>query len=423
MKLASLVLAYLAFAITTAAFAQTGQTGYAIYHQGTAMDGDAIVGRTAGIELAGPHAACANCHRSPRDGGSEGGVNAPALAWEELADRAYDRASFAKALEDGISPEGRSLHALMPRFRFSAAELDSLLAYLRQEHTVPGVSDEAVTIATILPAAPHLRAYGEASAAAVARAVREGSERYYGRRLRHVELDASLPSRQLERLLDEDPPALVIASVGLDMRSPISDILQRRGIVNFAPVAALSGTPDEGMVLPLLPGLREQAIALVEESQAHYGCVDLAIGADAISLAAAQSVVMLVETSPHCPGLLVLAQPGEIGGVLNRLQSRRIRQLYASAEQVGPILARLANRCALTVAVSSPHDFATTVERNASQSVQVLQTALALSGRQFSRETLLENLRATTPPVSAVIRRFNAPPEGSNDCRLDNARF
>ncbi|MWV28676.1 hypothetical protein [Aurantiacibacter rhizosphaerae] len=416
MKWPRLGLASLALAASIAVSAQTGQSGMGIYQHGAGADGQPIVAETAGIELTGQHAACANCHRSPLDGGSEGGVIAPALAWDELSARGYGRNALAQTLNSGVAPGGRSLHALMPRYRLSPTDIDALQVYLQQDHALAGVGDDRITIATILPAAPALRGFGEASAAAVARAVDENTDRLFGRRLEHVTLDARLPIIELEGQLEDRPPALVIGSVGLDDRGPIAELLRHRGIANFAPVAALSGTADDAAVFPLLPGLRQQAIALVEQAQTQFGCVDFAFADDAVSLAVVQSLSALVETTTDCPAMLLLAQPDDMGQVLEGLKARRIGRLYVSAEQIGPHLSTLAQSCALSVAAPSRYDLATTVDRNAALAVEVLRDALARSGRRFSRQKLIANLHAAAPPTAAVIEHIDAPEGQMGPC-------
>lgn len=416
MKGARLPLSAIALAIATPAVTQADQRGFAIYHHGTNGIGGEIVGRTSGIELSGPDAACANCHRDPLDGGSEGGIEAPALAWEELRERSYDRASLSQALEEGTAPGGRPLHPLMPRFSLSEPEIDALLSYLQQEHAVPGVTDETVSVATILPAAPLLRAYGEVSATAVARAVAESDDRYYGRRLRHMVLDATLAEEELAQRLDDDPPVLVIASVGLDGRNRIYDLLQERGIANFAPVAALTGVEDRGRVIPLLASLRQQAIALAEAARTQYGCVDIAFGDGPVSQEVVQSLLAVVETRADCPALLVLAAPDRMESVLFGLDARQIDHLYAIADQIGPSFGRLGEQCALTLSLTSRQDLRTTIERNANSSVEVLQLALARSGRRFSRQTLIENLRAAVTPTPPIVERI-APRSGASPAR------
>ena len=51
----------------------------------------------------------------------------------------------------GLPVDGRNLHALMPRFDLTDAKIDALLHYLQQDHMIPGVSQDTITAATILP--------------------------------------------------------------------------------------------------------------------------------------------------------------------------------------------------------------------------------------------------------------------------------
>ncbi|MGB3796167.1 MAG: hypothetical protein WA957_07680 [Alteraurantiacibacter sp.] len=328
----------------------------------------------------------------------------------------FDEAAFARAVNTGISPDGRVLHTLMPRFDLTPAEVETLVAFLRQRHTVAGVSQTGVTVATIVPAAPALRAYGLASARAVGEAIEANPERYFGRRVRHVVLDAAAPVVELERQLETDPPVLVIASVGLDPQGPVAELFNSRGMLNFAPVAAPPDTPAADLVIPLLPDLRRQAIALIGEAQAQHGCIDLAFAKDAISTAVAQSLASLVEMDPACPALLLLAPPSRVAQTLAGLGPRRLERIYASAEQIGPGVQALAGRCPLTVASASRDDLATTVARNAATSVRILNEALAKSGSRFSRRTLANNLRSAIPPQTPVFVQFDKAQRSRTGC-------
>jgi hypothetical protein len=67
---------------------------------------------------------------------------------------AYDDASLARALRDGIDPNGRPLDPLMPRYELGAADTEALTAYLRDLSAapVPGLEGGVLHLATVVTA-------------------------------------------------------------------------------------------------------------------------------------------------------------------------------------------------------------------------------------------------------------------------------
>jgi mono/diheme cytochrome c family protein len=91
-------------------------------------------------------AGCAGCHGRDGRGGTVGAMmgsfRTPDIRWSSLtsdqgshpngqAHAAYDEASFARAVRDGIDPEGDRLNAPMPQWRLTDAEMAALVAHLK----------------------------------------------------------------------------------------------------------------------------------------------------------------------------------------------------------------------------------------------------------------------------------------------------
>ncbi len=149
-------------------------TGQAIYRQGLLSNGRPLTGsRLAANPIQGAEAACINCHRRSGLGSTEGFIqippitgdylfrsteqtqedlNAPHPPQRLLARRAYTEESLARALREGIAPDGRKLNYVMPRFELDDASLTSLAAYLRSLSKVatPGVTSDTLHFATII---------------------------------------------------------------------------------------------------------------------------------------------------------------------------------------------------------------------------------------------------------------------------------
>lgn len=137
------------FAMLASAFAAQSfdnALGRGLFDEGRGRDERAVIGRVAGgsMPMQGGAVACANCHGKYGSGGSEGWIQAPDIRWFALsksygARRAggearppYDRASFAKALRMGLTPDGVALDSAMPRFDLADDEIDALITRLMQ---------------------------------------------------------------------------------------------------------------------------------------------------------------------------------------------------------------------------------------------------------------------------------------------------
>ena len=164
----------LAAAVTQAAPVDEGQSGAAIYRQGVLPSGNPLVGtRTGGGGIEGRAAACVNCHRRSGLGTTEGNIVIPPIIAEYLFRSAaknnvdmnmphvsgqrtqrapYDDTTLARAIRDGVDPEGRQLNYLMPRFQLDDATMTSLITYLKNltSGPVPGVTDDTLHFATII---------------------------------------------------------------------------------------------------------------------------------------------------------------------------------------------------------------------------------------------------------------------------------
>lgn len=132
--------------------AQYVSNGERIYFTGIDAAGYPIAtsgGRGAGGMHRQMHGGgCASCHGANRDGRRlwpQFWIKAPALTPAALFGddhgdddhgdhAAYDAESLKRAITRGIDPSGRALNLAMPRWRMSAADLEDLIAYLRQTH-------------------------------------------------------------------------------------------------------------------------------------------------------------------------------------------------------------------------------------------------------------------------------------------------
>lgn len=384
-----------------------GASGRAIYEEGAGLNAEA-----GGVTLRGRAAACASCHGDPHDGGGEGGVTAPPLMWSALGEAsagrgAYDPLSFAAALRAGRDPEGRSLHALMPRYRIDDADIASLLGYLARPAPMPGVHADEIVVTTIMPPAGPLRTAGEAAAQTLGQEIALVNQRgaIFGRKLRLSIVDAGRGAEAVRSALATAPPLMVIGSVGLGAEGPMADIVSRQGLLNFAPLAALTGGEDRGRVSALRPGLAAQARALAERAIKDHGCYDLDVGADARSALAGEAVASAAATSGSCSARLILHPRNEAAAVIDRARRDGAATVYLSAEQTGIVpSADRASSPSVVAAIGGFGSLEQQAAENARDAVAVLTDALSSSGSRISPKRLTDALTRSAADRDSEVR-------------------
>ncbi len=163
------------------------EQGRRIYMEGLLGDGQPLRASAAGgTHLQEQGAACVLCHRRSGMGSREGSLAIPAIAAPLLFSppvpltprrlaanaepltgsrqdtrAAYDDATLARALRQGLDSSGRALDALMPRYALGEQDLQALTAYVRQLSVAPpaGLQDGVLHLASIItPDADPLRA-------------------------------------------------------------------------------------------------------------------------------------------------------------------------------------------------------------------------------------------------------------------------
>jgi Cytochrome c len=175
----SLVTASLAIAAACAlpecaTAAVPASVGESIYLRGVLGSGAPLAGtrESGGTSTQGADAACVNCHQRSGLGSTEGrilippitgdylfhghvhGGDAPPLPYVESMHgnrSAYTPATLARAIREGVDPEGRTLSSLMPRYALDDADMGALVEYLKglAVHRVPGVTPSELHFATI----------------------------------------------------------------------------------------------------------------------------------------------------------------------------------------------------------------------------------------------------------------------------------
>jgi hypothetical protein len=148
--------------------------GETIYRAGILPSGQPLSARRGpDLPVLGADAACSNCHRRSGFGDVEGRIKIPAVTGKYLfspreyasgqrqlaagdaahsARDAYTHDSLARAIREGVAPDGHKLNFLMPHYVVSDDDMASLIGYLTSMTPLrsPGVEGAALHFATIV---------------------------------------------------------------------------------------------------------------------------------------------------------------------------------------------------------------------------------------------------------------------------------
>jgi hypothetical protein len=154
------------------------EKGRLIYEAGQLGSGEPLVGYREGrVTSSGKAAACIACHQRSGFGLFEGSNLVPPITGPSLFGNArpiahvprrsksvehrefpflnrpaYNDATLATAVREGLSPGGHRFQFLMPRYALGDADVKALTAYLRQLSAAssPGASAERISFATVI---------------------------------------------------------------------------------------------------------------------------------------------------------------------------------------------------------------------------------------------------------------------------------
>lgn len=269
------------------ALAPQESRGKQIYVQGTSPSGKEIlayIGESS-LEVQGSVMACANCHGLDGKGRPEGGVVPSNLTWEVLTKPyglthedgrhhpPYTERGLELAITRGTDPAGNKLLNVMPRYEMSREDLADLIAYLKRlgKETDPGISEDKIVIGSAQPSSGELGDTGQAVKALLTAFFAElnGQGGVYGRRVELKFADvgdtAEATRANFERLLDGQVFALTGAFIA-GAEKEVVPLVASKGVPLVGPLTLYTQTetPLNRQVFYLLPGIEEQARALVE---------------------------------------------------------------------------------------------------------------------------------------------------------------
>ncbi|MFN3565481.1 MAG: c-type cytochrome [Burkholderiaceae bacterium] len=343
--------------------------GEAIYFGTDPALARAGAARVQGAPIPPQAAACVACHRRSGLGSAEANLLVPPIAGHLLfnplapqtgqrlpwpsRDRtrpAYDEATLARALEQGVAPDGVALAAPMPRYAFTAQEVGALAAYLRtlSIDTAPGVTDEEVVFATVTtPDVPPeqvddlLRTlqtfFADKNAGTRnetrrrAQALRTDStmyRRFRRWRLEHWALTGEPHTwrAQLEARYAATPVFALLSGLSYDDWSPVHEFCERARLPCLLPNAWLPPGREDFYSIYFSPGLAAEAdavaAALTGTREVVLWTAPGSTGARqraVIAAALARNGIGVAERAPRADDVLVAALPS--GAIERRWQS------------------------------------------------------------------------------------------------------
>lgn len=280
------------------------EAGRRIYEHGVLPSGGPLEGvRPGGGEVSGREGACVLCHQRSGLGMSEGAIpmppvsgpalfgkpslpgheprRAPGMQFRDYPFRTrppYDDASLARAVRDGINPDGHAFHYLMPRYALAGRDMDALLAYLRSLSAFPspGVEESAIHFATVVaPGVPDERRAGYLR---VLRACFE--ERYPeqpGRQawrlhVWQLEGEPAAWERQLREHYARRPVFAMVSGLGADEWGPVERFCESSALPCLFPnVEAPGGEPPGWYSFHFFRGVRLEAAVLAQHIAEQRG--------------------------------------------------------------------------------------------------------------------------------------------------------
>lgn len=420
MKFVAAVLLTMALTATAA----DARHGKKIYVRGEGSSAiDAVTDAEGTMVIPATVLRCVNCHDYDGRGKAEGGVKPSNLQWAELTKTyaigsrthpPYTPSTLKRAITMGIDPAGNELDRVMPRYRMSARDADDLVAYLQTLGLVsdPGLSDEAIRIGVLLSP--------DRTRAAVVRDVVSGffesinrAGGLYGRRvdLRFAELPATSGQRRdaAETFLDVEQPFALTAVSLLGAEESLAPLLESRELPS---IAAFSGDAPEQRYLFRLLGSSAQELAALR-AFAENDALEVQSTTPLDAMRTAKNVLLIsnrledvlraASALPNPPRILVPSSfAGEALFSAPAALDRRIVVALPSAPS-HITTAGIRELQALTPrADANPQTAAAALT-----AAKVMAEALRRSGRDLSREKLVETLEgfynvptALTPPIS-----------------------
>jgi ABC-type branched-subunit amino acid transport system substrate-binding protein len=259
--------------------------GKAIYLRGESPSGKEIKAMIGDLDIPASTMTCAGCHGLRGEGKTEGGVTAGNLMWSNLAKpyghmhpsgrkhSAFTEKLFERSMVQGLDPAGNELVVAMPRYQLSPEDMTDLIAYLKRIETDrdPGLTEETVTIATILPKTGRLSEIGTAMKDVLTAYFANVNDKggIYNRRIELQTIDAgsnaAATATNVKTKVENGEVFAIVSGLSAGAEKELAAVTQEAEIPFMGPVTLLpqTGAQDHRTIFYLLPGANQQARALI----------------------------------------------------------------------------------------------------------------------------------------------------------------
>lgn len=436
--LAIVLFAWVAVSASAAlASGDNAASGRSIFRRGLAAD--EVSANFSGSIVALPPRVrrCAGCHGANGEGGREGGVDIPSIAWPVLAAPradsparpgrpAYDEAAVKRVLADAVDPAGRKLAASMPRFRLTPAQFAGLFGYLQAVGTErdldPGIAGDEIRVGAVLPLSGPRAAWGEAMRAGLA-ATLAAAGSIYGRRLQLMAVDAGADTAAAVRSLASGDRIFAMVGTLLPPDVAGDEALQDMPIIGTLASIATQHAPNQfdlqasvdDQMRVLVDQLADEAprplrLAVVgADGRLADAVVDQAKRNDA-TVVRYESVEGLIAADPKPNAVLALPDADVRSLATRAVTERRGWLLGASASAIDPGAASEQLRLVLPILsrvhnAGDPSGAAT--PPMAAATVAILVEALKRTGSRVSRAGLIAAIEGLHDFTTGVLPPLN----------------
>lgn len=261
--------------------------GKQIYVHGTSPSGREIFAYLgdASLEVPGSAMTCVNCHGPDGQGKPEGGVAPSNISWEALTKPygvthpngrkhpPYTERALELAITRGLDPAGNKLLNVMPRYQMSREDVADLVAYLKRvgRERDPGVTENSISIGTVVPVRGELAGVGQAIKAVLAAFFAEVNSQggIYNRRieLKFVETGETpaATAANVRRFVRDEQVFAMTGAFTAGADKEVSTLADELEVPLIGPLTLYPqhGFPLNRRVFYLLSGTEGQARALV----------------------------------------------------------------------------------------------------------------------------------------------------------------
>jgi ABC-type branched-subunit amino acid transport system substrate-binding protein len=257
--------------------------GKAFYLRGESASGQEITAMMGEIDVPAATLTCAGCHGNRGEGITEGGVTAGNMSWAFLTKPyghtddggrkhpPFTESSFVRLMTAGLDPAGNKVAVAMPTYRMPQEDMANLIAYLKviETDTDPGLTATSIVLGTVLPEKAALNGLAKSMGDVLQAYLAEVNSRggIYNRKLelRVMYGNSKATAANLKRLVDDEQVFALVSGLTAGAEEDVAALAQEKEVPLVGPSTLLPqrGLPVNRYVFYLLPGLKEQARALV----------------------------------------------------------------------------------------------------------------------------------------------------------------